>query len=64
MQTFHSTNATADSVQEPKVEAPRSKDTYRAPRLVSLGTAESLVRGGVGTPFDSNFGTRRMFQRP
>jgi hypothetical protein len=34
-----------DNVQEPKREAQQHKDTYRAPRLVALGTAVDLVQG-------------------
>ncbi len=41
-------------VDEPKVEMPKQKDTYRAPRLVTLGTATSLVQGGQsGTAQDA-----------
>jgi hypothetical protein len=45
MKTLHSTSAVTDNLQEPKVEAPQSKDTYRAPLLVTLGTAADLVQG-------------------
>jgi hypothetical protein len=45
MQTL---NATADSLPEPKREAQQSKDAYRAPRLVTLGTTVRLVQGSAG----------------
>lgn len=41
-------NSSADAVQEPKREAQPSKDTYRAPQLVTLGTTVGLVQGGAG----------------
>ncbi|MFZ1106008.1 MAG: hypothetical protein WAN86_24625 [Hyphomicrobiaceae bacterium] len=41
-------NSSADAVQEPKREAQPSKDTYRAPQLVTLGTTVRLVQGGAG----------------
>jgi hypothetical protein len=41
-------NSSADAVQEPKREAQQSKDTYRAPQLVTLGTTVGLVQGGAG----------------
>ena len=37
-------NSSADTVQGPKREAPAANDTYRAPRLVTLGTAVGLVQ--------------------
>jgi hypothetical protein len=41
-----------DNVQEPKREAQR--DTYRAPRLMSLGSAVGLVQAGIsGNALDS-----------
>jgi hypothetical protein len=48
MKTLHSTSAVTYNVQEPKSEARQNKDTYRAPRLVPLGTAVDLVQGGSG----------------
>ena len=42
MNTLSSTG----NVQEPKVETRQNKDTYRAPRLVTLGTAAGLVQAG------------------
>jgi hypothetical protein len=41
-------NSPADTVQEPKRENSQPKNTYRAPRLVTLGTAVGLVQGGPG----------------
>ena len=38
-------NSSAHIVQEPKAETPQSKNSYRAPRLVTLGTAVDLVQG-------------------
>jgi hypothetical protein len=43
-------------VQKANVETPRSKDAYRAPRLVALGTAVDLVQGYVGTRWDGGRG--------
>jgi hypothetical protein len=41
------------NVQEPKSgEQRQTKGTYRAPRLVVLGTAVELVQGGNGSSFD------------
>ena len=54
----------SDNIQKPISEMPQDKDAYRAPRLVPLGTAVSLVQGGAGTPFDSSNGIYRMFARP
>ena len=34
----------ASAAQEPKTEAQQSQETYRAPRLVRLGTAVGLVQ--------------------
>jgi hypothetical protein len=39
---------TTNHVAEPKNETLQSTDTYRAPRLVPLGTAVGLVQGGIG----------------
>jgi hypothetical protein len=44
MTILHSTNAATDNVQEPKKEAPLNKEAYRAPRLVTLGTAVGLTQ--------------------
>ena len=55
MKTLSSTS----NVQEPKSETPQNKDTYRAPRLVTLGTAVGLVQHGTGRDFDSNIGGTR-----
>ena len=41
-------------VQELKAEKREPKDTYRAPRLVPLGTAVDLVQGGWGRYNDYN----------
>jgi hypothetical protein len=38
----------ADKAQEPKRESSQPKDTYRAPRLMPLGTTIDLVRGFTG----------------
>jgi hypothetical protein len=47
--------------QESKT-ALENKATYRAPRLVALGTAESLVQfGRYGKFFDSAVGNGRSF---
>jgi hypothetical protein len=49
-------------VQAPKAETPRQQDkeTYRAPRLVRLGTAVGLVQGGVyGYSQDGSMGWYR-----
>jgi len=39
------TQQSANEAQEPKSETSENKATYRAPRLVALGSAESLVQG-------------------
>lgn len=39
---------TTNHVEEPKNETLKSTETYRAPRLVRLGTAVDLVQGGLG----------------
>ena len=39
---------TIKHVEEPKNETVQSTDTYRAPRLVRLGTAVDLVQGVNG----------------
>jgi hypothetical protein len=44
MSTVHSTSAATD-LQEVKSETLQDKDAYRAPRLVTLGTAVGLVQG-------------------
>jgi hypothetical protein len=45
--------------EEPKSEAPQSKDTYRAPRLLNLGTTVRLVQGGCTRgSFDGTGGYR------
>lgn len=52
-----------DNVQEPKKrESQQHKDTYRAPRLVTLGTAVGLVQGHLGRNLDggSGFNSRMM----
>jgi hypothetical protein len=36
-----------DNVRESKGETGEHKDTYRAPRLVTLGTAVGLVQGVI-----------------
>ena len=41
-------NASIDSLPEPKREAQQISDTYRAPRLVTLGTTVRLVQGSSG----------------
>jgi hypothetical protein len=43
----------AGKAQEPKRET-QQQDTYRAPRLVHLGTAVGLVQGGLGLYRDSS----------
>lgn len=55
MKALQSTSAR----QEPKSEAPQNKDTYRAPRLVTLGTTVGLVQGGCTSgSFDGTGGYR------
>jgi hypothetical protein len=41
-------SSSADAVEEPKRDAQPSKDNYRAPQLVTLGTTIRLVQGGAG----------------
>jgi hypothetical protein len=41
-------SSNAESIPEPKREAQDSKDTYLAPRLVTLGTTVRLVQGSTG----------------
>ena len=53
-------NSFADSVQETKRETPQHKDTYRAPRLVTLGTAVDLVQGVTGAPAVDYYGYIRV----
>jgi hypothetical protein len=51
-------NSPADNVQEPKVET-ATKEPYRAPRLVTLGTTVRLVQGGCTSgSFDGTGGYR------
>jgi hypothetical protein len=38
-------NWSADNVQDSKTETSRSNDTYRAPRVLPLGTAVELLQG-------------------
>jgi hypothetical protein len=38
----------SNRVDELKNETPRGTNTYRAPRLMHLGTAADLVQGGSG----------------
>jgi hypothetical protein len=46
-------------VQESKAEQGETKDTYRAPRLVTLGTTVRLVQGGCTSgSFDGTGGYR------
>src|SRR6266704_1926967 len=53
-----------DNAQEPRSETLDNKATYRAPRLVSLGTAAGLVQAyREGNIFDSPAGNFRMFRR-
>ncbi len=42
------TTDTTNHVEEPKNETLQSTDSYRAPRLVRLGTAVNLLQGGNG----------------
>ena len=44
MKTQQSISAVTDNVQGPKSETLQNSDTYRAPRLVTLGTAVGLVQ--------------------
>ena len=44
---------TTKHIDEPKNETLQSTDTYRAPRLVRLGTTVDLVQGGIGFYQDS-----------
>jgi len=54
METLRSTRPS--DVQEPKRETPQPKDTtYRAPRLVPLGTAVDLVQGGTGGRYGDGY---------
>ena len=39
-----------------KAETPKSKDQYRAPRLVALGAAADLVQGYIGGRWDGGRG--------
>jgi hypothetical protein len=42
-----------DDIQEPKRDTSQPKDAYRAPRLVTCGTAVGLVQGGaLGQSYD------------
>jgi hypothetical protein len=53
---------TIDNTQESQSQTLDNKATYRAPRLVALGTAESLVQfGRYGKFFDSAVGNGRSF---
>lgn len=46
-----------DDIQEPKRETSQPKDTYRAPRLVTLGTTVDLVQSGyIGQRHDGSNG--------
>jgi len=45
MKTLQPTNGVTNSTQEPKSETPQSNHTYRAPRLLPLGTAVELLQG-------------------
>src|SRR5262245_30323508 len=47
MESLRSTRP--DDVQQLKRENAQPKDAYRAPRLVTLGTATDLVQGGRGS---------------
>jgi hypothetical protein len=38
-------NVSADNVHESKMEATQGNDSYRTPRVISLGTAVELVQG-------------------
>jgi hypothetical protein len=47
-------NWSADNTQESESVTLQNKATYRAPRLVALGTAEGLVQfGSIGNALDS-----------
>jgi hypothetical protein len=53
----------SNNVREPKSETAQNKDTYRAPRLVTLGTAESLVQGScLGNVLDTSSPTCNKYQ--
>jgi hypothetical protein len=50
-------NKTIINAEEPKNEKPQNKDTYRAPRLVALGSAVGLVQSGcIGEAIDAPSG--------
>jgi hypothetical protein len=52
-----------DNAQEPKSETLENKATYRAPRLVALGTAVDLVQFAMaGHKLDSTFGNGKTYQ--
>jgi hypothetical protein len=51
--------AATDKAQESKREA-QQQDTYRAPRLVTLGTAVGLVQGSRNA--STSMGTSRVTQ--
>jgi hypothetical protein len=51
-----------DNAQESKSETLENKATYRAPRLVALGTAEGLVQLLInGNRLDGSSGTGRIY---
>jgi len=52
-------NPSADNVQDPKVEKTATEQTYRAPRLVTLGSTVRMVQGGCTRgSFDGTGGYR------
>jgi hypothetical protein len=53
-----------DNAQESKIETLENQATYRAPRLVALGTAEGLVQlGATGRILDNGTaGNNRDFR--
>ena len=60
MRTLHCRSAfvaPSTDVEEPKSDSMQHKGTYRAPRLVPLGTAVGLMQGRqYGNSYDGNFG--------
>jgi hypothetical protein len=60
--TMKTMNWNADNAQKSESETIENKATYRAPRLVALGTAVDIVQyGSMGRVFDSNFGNGRTW---
>jgi len=56
-------NWTADNAQKSESETNENKATYRAPRLVALGSAVDILQWGYGNVFDSSTGNGRENKR-